>query len=173
MYSQWTKSGSALLTHYPQADAEVVKAAIVLHDIGWYSIDEEDIFKKGFQSENFLQSDVRYLHESEGVRLSKPLLAQLGYDEAFVERVCLIIDGHDTRTFARSLGDEVVRDADKLWRFHVVGVSVAADWFKMAPCQYARRLEKDVIPQLHLPESVATAQSDLADTRRALCCTVL
>ncbi len=159
-----------LLEHYPQADAEVVKVGIILHDIGWYSIDEEDIFKKGFQSENFLQSDVRYLHESEGVRLAIPLLQDLGYDEVFIEKVTTIIDGHDTRKFAKSLEDEIVRDADKLWRFDVTGVSVAADWFKLTPSQYANRLETDVIPQLHLPESVAMAKADLANTKKMLCC---
>ena len=57
-----------LADRYPDADRLLVGVAIILHDIGWYSIDEEDIFKKGFQSENFMQSDVRYFHESEGVR---------------------------------------------------------------------------------------------------------
>ena len=159
-----------LIEHYPQADAEVCKVAIILHDIGWYSIDEDDIFKKGFLSENFLQSDVRYLHESEGVRLSISLLENLGYDKVFIEKVTTIIDGHDTRMFAKSLEDEIVRDADKLWRFGITGVSIAADWFKMTPSQYVSRLETDVIPQLHLPESIMIAKNDLAITRNALCC---
>lgn len=157
-----------LLEYYPQADADVVAAGIILHDIGWYSIDEDDIFKKGFQSENFLQSDVRYLHESEGVRLSEYILRGCGYDDTFIQKVQTIIDGHDTRTFAKSLEDEIVRDADKLWRFHVVGVSTAADWFKLTPTEYANRLEKDVIKQLHLAESVEMAKKDLIETRKQL-----
>lgn len=157
-----------LLGYYPQADADVVAAGIILHDIGWYSIDEDDIFKKGFQSENFLQSDVRYLHESEGVRLSEDILRGCGYDDTFIQKVQTIIDGHDTRTFAKSLEDEIVRDADKLWRFHVVGVSTAADWFKLTPTEYANRLEKDVIKQLHLAESVEMAKKDLIETRKQL-----
>lgn len=162
-----------LLDHYPEADAELTQVAIILHDIGWYSIDEEEIFAKGFSGPNMLQSDVRYLHESEGVRLAKPLLQGLGYSEVFIEKVCTIIDGHDTRTFSRSLEDEIVRDADKLWRFHVVGVSVAADWFKLTPAQYADRLEKEIIAQLHRPESVSMALADLQETCRLLCCQVL
>lgn len=157
-----------LLEYYPQADADVVAAGIILHDIGWYSIDEDDIFKKGFQSENFLQSDVRYLHESEGVRLCEDILRGCSYDDTFIQKVQTIIDGHDTRTFAKSLEDEIVRDADKLWRFHVVGVSTAADWFKLTPTEYANRLEKDVIKQLHLAESVEMAKKDLIETRKQL-----
>ena len=162
-----------LLAFYPNVDADVVAAAIILHDIGWYSIDEEEIFTKGFQSENFLQSDVRYLHESEGVRLCVDVLRGCGYDETFIKKVQTIIDGHDTRLFAKSKEDEIVRDADKLWRFHVVGVSVAADWFKMTPCKYAARLEIDVIKQLHLAESVEMAKTDLAATRKLLLCPIL
>jgi CRISPR/Cas system-associated endonuclease Cas3-HD len=162
-----------LLKFYPNVDADVVAAAIILHDIGWYSIDEEEIFTKGFLSENFLQSDVRYLHESEGVRLCVDVLRGCGYDETFIKKVQTIIDGHDTRLFAKSKEDEIVRDADKLWRFHVVGVSVAADWFKMTPCKYTARLETDVIKQLHLKESVEMAKMDLEATRKLLLCAVL
>lgn len=157
-----------LLASYPEADADLVAASIILHDIGWYSIDEDDIFKKGFQSENFMQSDVRYLHESEGVRLSAEVLKGIGYDDAFIRKVGEIIDGHDTRKFAKSLEDKIVRDSDKLWRFHVVGVSVAADWFKQTPTQYANRLETDIVPLLDLPESVEMARADLAETRQLL-----
>lgn len=162
-----------LLASYPEADADLVAASIILHDIGWYSIDEDDIFKKGFQSENFMQSDVRYLHESEGVRLSAEVLKGIGYDDAFIRKVGEIIDGHDTRKFAKSLEDKIVRDSDKLWRFHVVGVSVAADWFKQTPTQYANRLETDIVPLLDLPESVEMARADLAETRQLLLCGVI
>ena len=111
-----------------------------------------------------MQSDVRYLHESEGVRLSQPLLKDLGYDDAFIEKVITIIDGHDTRGFAKSLEDEIVRDADKLWRFTVAGVSVACDWFKQTPGKYCARLGTDIIPQLHLKESKEMAEADLKAT---------
>lgn len=159
--------------HYPNADIDLVTAGIILHDIGWYSIDEEDIFKKGFQSENFMQSDVRYLHESEGVRLATEVLKSLNCEDNFIEKVNTIIDGHDTRGFAKSLEDEIVRDADKLWRFTVTGVSVACDWFKQTPGIYCNRLETDIIPLLHLPESVALATKDLEETRKILCCEIL
>jgi uncharacterized protein len=36
------------LEEHPQADELVVRLAILLHDIGWYKIDEADIFSKGF-----------------------------------------------------------------------------------------------------------------------------
>jgi CRISPR/Cas system-associated endonuclease Cas3-HD len=159
--------------HYPDADRDLVAAAIILHDIGWYSIDEEDIIKKGFQTKNFMKSDVRYLHESEGVRLSKPLLEGLDQTPEFIEKVAAIIDGHDTRDFAKSLEDELVRDADKLWRFSVTGVSVACTWFNQTPSNYCNRLESDIIPLLHRPESKEIAKEDLEATRNMLCADII
>lgn len=149
-----------LADHYPKADREIVAAAILLHDIGWYSIDEKDIFEKGF-GPNMMESDVRFLHEKEGVRLSAPLLQKMGYTDGFIEAVGFIIDGHDTRAFARSKEDEIVRDADKLWRFTVTGISVACDWFKTTPSGYYERLKSHSLKQLHLPESVMMAEQEL------------
>ena len=67
-----------LLKEYPNADKDIVSAAIILHDTGWYSIDEEEIFSKGF-GPNMMESDVRFLHEKEGVRLSAEVLSKLNY----------------------------------------------------------------------------------------------
>jgi len=127
-----------LLTHYPEADADVVSLAILLHDIGWYKIDMVDIIEKGF-GPNMMQSDVRIRHEVEGVRMSRDVLSQTGWPEDVIAQVGAIIDGHDTRPYPRSLNDRVVRDADKLWRFTVAGAAVGADWFKQTPQDYVRR----------------------------------
>jgi HD superfamily phosphodiesterase len=156
-----------LLDHYPEADEDIVSLAILLHDIGWWSIDETDIFEKGF-GPNMMQSDVRFLHESEGVRLSREVLEKTGWPEAVITAVGDIIDGHDTRPDPRSLNDRLVRDADKLWRFTVTGVSVACDWFKMNPHQYADRLEKTGLSQLETEAGLKMATEELAITRQAL-----
>ncbi|MEY4696377.1 MAG: hypothetical protein RIT14_805 [Pseudomonadota bacterium] len=155
-----------LLEAHPQADRDIVSLAILLHDIGWYSIDMEDIIEKGF-GPNMMQSDVRFLHESEGVRLSRPVLEETGWSEDVILAVAEIIDGHDTRPEPRHLNDRLVRDADKLWRFGVTGVSVACDWFKMTPGQYAARLEKQV-DQLETEVGRQWAAEELRATRAAL-----
>ena len=129
-----------LLTHYPEADADVVLLAILLHDIGWYGIDMVEIVEKGF-GPNMMQSDVRIRHEVEGVRMSREVLTETSWSEDVIARVGAIIDGHDTRPYPRSLDDRLVRDADKLWRFTVAGAAVAVDWFKCTPQDYVRRQE--------------------------------
>jgi len=155
-----------LLKRYPDADEDIVSLAILLHDIGWYSIDMRDIIEKGF-GPNMMQSEVRLLHEREGVRMSREVLELTHWPEPVIAAVGEIIDGHDTRPHARSLNDRLVRDADKLWRFTVTGVAVACDWFKLTPRQYADRLEQ----QLAILETEAGRQMAalaLAETRAAL-----
>ena len=155
-----------LLDHHPQADRDIVSLAILLHDIGWYSIDMEDIIEKGF-GRNMMQSDVRFLHETEGVRLCRPVLQETGWPEDTILAVSEIIDGHDTRATPRHLNDQLVRDADKLWRFSVTGVSVACDWFKMTPHQYADRLiEQTAVLETDIGRQWAAAE--LQATRATL-----
>ena len=156
-----------LLGVYPEADRDICSLAILLHDIGWYSIDMGRILSEGFSGENFLQSDVRYLHESEGVRMATEVLQRTGWSEDIIESVCEIIDGHDTRPDPRHLNDRVVRDADKLWRYSVPGIAVICDWMKMTPRQYADRLENQY-QKLETDHGRQMAKDQLAQTRIAL-----
>jgi hypothetical protein len=159
-----------LLERHPEADADVVLLAIMFHDTGWAVIDEERIFREGFATgdgEVDLSSDVRILHEKEGVRLAA---AALGgeWDASVVEEVVAIIDGHDSRLHALSRNDELVKDADKLWRYSVTGLSVSCDWFSMTPGQYAARLERQVREALFTDAAREIGARDLAQSRAIL-----
>lgn len=161
-----------LLDHYTAADRDVCVLAILLHDIGWFTIDNETIINEGFRSDNFLQSDVRYLHEAEGVRLGTEVLRETGWSEVVIAQVCEIIDGHDTRADPHHLNDRIVRDADKLWRNSVTGIAVACDWFAITPGAYADRL----VAQFDKYETEfgrALAEAELAESRKALMLHVL
>ncbi len=156
---------------YPEADGLIVRLAILLHDTGWHGIDEERIYREGFGDDpagDWKRSDVRYLHEERGCAIATDILPGLGYDTETLGRVCAIIDGHDTREEAYSLEDELVRDADRLWRFTTVGIGVAADWFKMTPAEYAARLEKKVFRELKTDAAREIARRELAASRSAL-----
>ncbi len=156
-----------LLDHYEDADRDICSLAILLHDIGWYSIDMDQIINEGFRGENFLQSDVRYLHESEGVRLGTEVLRATGWGETIIAAVCEIIDGHDTRPSPHHLNDSIVRDADKLWRFSVTGVAIACDWMDMTPHEYARRL-RDQFDKLETEMGRNFAIAELKVTEKEL-----
>jgi HD domain len=156
-----------LLDHFPDADRDVCLLAILLHDIGWWSIDMDTIIAQGFRSDNILQSDVRYLHEAEGVRLGTEVLRATGWDDAIIAQVCEIIDGHDTRPDPRHLNDRIVRDADKLWRYEVTGTAVGCDWFGETPSQNCERNEK-ILEKFETEPGRAMATAALAATRKAL-----
>jgi len=159
-----------LLERHAEADADVVLLAIMFHDTGWAVIDEERIFREGFATgdeEVDLSSDVRILHEKEGARLAAEALAG-AWDPAVVEEVAAIIDGHDSRLHALSRNDELVKDADKLWRYSVTGLSVSCDWFSMTPGQYAARLERQVREALFTDAAREIGARDLAQSRAIL-----
>jgi HD domain-containing protein len=160
-----------LLERHPEADADVVLLAVMFHDAGWAVIDEERVYAEGFGTadrEIDLASDVRILHEKEGARLATEALGALGEPAALVEEVAAIIDGHDSRPHALSRNDELVKDADKLWRYSLTGVSVGCDWFSMTPGEYAARLERQVPDALFTDAAREIGARDLAETRAVL-----
>jgi cytochrome P450 len=156
-----------LLEHHPQADRDVVLLAIMLHDIGWAVVDQEAIYRDGF-GPDMAQSAVRIAHEREGARLAADILTELGYPPQTRDRVTEIIDGHDTRTHALSTEDELVKDADALWRFSVAGIGIACDWFSMTPAEYADLVESQIDGRLFTEAARGIARADLAQTRRLL-----
>jgi HD domain len=156
-----------LLAQQPGVDAEIVSLAILLHDIGWAVVDQDAIFRDGF-GPGMMQSEVRRAHEREGARLAREILGELGYPEATIERVAEIIDGHDTRAHALSAEDEVVKDADVLWRFSVAGIGIGCDWFGMTPTEYADHTEPQIEGRLFTDAAREIGRAELAQTRRIL-----
>ena len=119
----------ALVDLIPEADAAVVLPAILLHDVGWSTVDEADVLEAiapgGGRPELVRQ------HEVEGARIAGDVLAGLGYDVELVARVVAIIDGHDSREHALSVEDSIVKDADKIWRLTPDGLDVVSGWFDL------------------------------------------
>ena len=155
-----------LLAVHPEADRDVVLLAIMLHDIGLHAFDMADIVEKGF-GPGKMRSDIRVLHEKEGARLARKMLSLTNWPAMLVDAVASIIDGHDTRVQSRSLEDRLVRDADKLWRYTTTGVSVACDWFRKTPHQYADQIETE-IAVIETEAARMMATEELARTRAAL-----
>lgn len=145
---------------HPEADALVVRVAILLHDTGWARVDETKIISEGFRGD-WRTSDIRFQHEKHGCEIAREVLPPLGYDDAFIDRVTAIIDGHDTRPESYSIEDSLVRDADRLWRFHTTGIALASGWFALTPAEYARRLRSEIIPELKTDAAVRIALAEL------------
>jgi HD superfamily phosphodiesterase len=117
----------ALLASLPDADPEVVLPAILLHDTGWSTVPDEEILEA--IAPGGARPDLVLQHEKEGARIATEVLKGLGRDDEIVRRVIEIIDGHDSRLIALSPEDEVVKDADKLWRVTPHGIQIVCGWF--------------------------------------------
>ena len=145
---------------YPDADAELVRVATLLHDTGWAHVDESRIISEGFAGD-WRKAAIRYEHEKQGCDVARRVLPDLGYDADFIERICAIIDGHDTRPEAHSLEDALMRDADRLWRFDQAGIALASSWFGMDPATYTDRLATEIVPELITQAAHDMAAADL------------
>ncbi|KIS27454.1 hydrolase [Arthrobacter sp. SPG23] len=145
---------------YPEADAELVRVATLLHDTGWAHVDESRIISEGFAGD-WRKAAIRYEHEKQGCDVARRVLPGLGYSMEFIERVCMIIDGHDTRPVAKSLEDALMRDADRLWRFDQAGIALASSWFNMDPATYTDRLAEEIVPELITQAAHDMASADL------------
>lgn len=119
----------ALLAVTPDADEEVVLAAILLHDTGWSTVAEHQILEAIAPGGG--RPDLIRKHEIEGARIAGGILSDLGFTADTIERVVTIIDGHDSRLTALSTEDAVVKDADKLWRVTPHGIATVCGWFDL------------------------------------------
>lgn len=155
-----------LCAAYPRANSKLVRVAVLLHDTGWARVDESRILSEGF-APGGLTSNIRFEHEAEGCNVAREVLPPLGYAADFVDAVCGIIDGHDTRNHAKSLEDALVKDSDRLWRFHPCGVALGSNWFGISPAEYLERLGAEV-PMLFTEASRAMGAADLERTRSLL-----
>jgi len=155
-----------LLAAHPAADEEVVLPAIILHDIGWKLIPEEDY--AGAFGPRITRPDVRRRHEVEGARIAASILDELDGFTSVRDEVVTIIDGHDTRLTALSLNDELVKDADKLWRFSTLGTTIDSRRFGIPWSVHVAWLRSRIDEWMFTDAGAALAHETLDETIRAV-----
>jgi HD superfamily phosphodiesterase len=149
-----------LLACYPEADESVVLPAVILHDVGWKTIPEEEQLTAF--GPNMSNADLRRQHEKEGARIAGDILDKLNYDPKKAEEIMAIIDGHDSRDAPLSLNDRLVKDADKLWRFTPEGVEIDHRRFGFAREDYLVWLEKQIDAWMNTREAQQIARQLIA-----------
>ena len=155
-----------LLLAHPAADADVVIPAILLHDVGWKSIPEED---QGRAYGPIVEDEsLRRHHEIEGARIANEILSAIHYDPRKQEMIACIIDGHDSRLESLSEEDSVVKDADKLWRFTLVGVDIHHLQFCKALSEYVPWLGRQVDRWFFTERGKQMAREEFAKVEHAL-----
>lgn len=155
-----------LLQSYSQAEEDIVLPAILLHDVGWKTIPEDELMES-FGPRMKSKANQRR-HETEGVKIADSILSKVGYPRASIDRILRIIDGHDTRLEARSLNDKLVKDADKLWRFTPTGVGIDHQRFGVKVTELLRHLDGVVDQWMFTPEAKTMARAALVEARKEL-----
>ena len=152
-----------LLAFYPKADEEIVLPAIVLHDVGWKMVPEER--QLSAFGPKVKDKKTQRIHETEGVKIAEEILTLLNYDKEKILEILSIIDGHDTRLEALSVNDQLVKDADKLWRFTPAGVDIDHARFGIPRDSYMKWLDTVIEDWLFTPEAKKMAHEALADAK--------
>lgn len=128
----------ALLDRISDADENIVLPAILLHDIGWSTVDEREALEAISPGHDRNLKHLIIQHEVEGARIAREILSDANVPDADINEITDIISGHDTRVEALSLNDAVVKDADKVWRVTPHGRRVVMDWFGLDADQSLR-----------------------------------
>ena len=152
-----------LLAHHPKADEEIVLPAIVLHDVGWKMVAEEK--QLSAFGPKVKDKKTQRMHETEGVKIAEEILTFLNYDKEKILEILSIIDGHDTRPEALSLNDQLVKDADKLWRFTPTGVDIDHTRFGIPRDSYMKWLDTVIDDWLFTPQAREMAHAALTEAK--------
>lgn len=154
-----------LLLGHPQADADVVIPAVLLHDVGWKSIPEAQA-EKAYGPVTEDNALIRF-HETEGARIATEILGAVGYEPAKTQAIARIIDGHDTRLVSLSLEDSIVKDSDKIWRFMPVGVDYHHRQFGKPLAEYLPWLAAQIDRWFFTEQAKRCARESIALAERA------
>ncbi len=131
-----------MLLEMEGGDEDVVMPAIILHDVGWIKVPEDEQHK-GFGPD--IQSPrVVKKHELEGVEIAKGILEAIDYNKEKMAQILEIIKGHDSRKEADSMNESIVKDADKLWRFSREGFTIDCDRFDLKPMERVKKKDLDI-----------------------------
>ncbi|GAA4287891.1 HD domain-containing protein [Georgenia daeguensis] len=146
---------TALLAQTPEASAEVVLPAILLHDTGWSAVPEEHILEA--IAPQARRPELVRAHEIAGARIAREILTDLRHDPGDIEKIVAIVDGHDSRAEALSVDDACVKDADKLWRITPHGLSTVQRWFGLDAEEALRLVASRTHEHLHTAAGRAMA----------------
>ncbi len=155
-----------LLSQLPQAEADIVLPAILLHDVGWKRVPQDQLLNA--IGRNPSRPDLVRDHELYGVEIAQGILERNGTDAAQIAAILAIIDGHDTTREARSLNDAAMKDADKGWRTTPHGMRIIRGWYDWSLAEYADMVSTLSNPRLLTAPGKAMAEGFTASLRAEL-----
>ena len=156
----------ALLAQLPEADPDIVLPAILLPDVGWKRVPQDQLLNA--IGRNPSRPDLVRDHELFSVEIARNILQGEGLGGAWINAVLAIIDGHDTTREARSLNDAVVKDADKGWRTTPHGMRIIRGWYDWSLADYIDMVTNLSNPRLLTAPGKAMAEGFTASLRAEL-----
>jgi HD superfamily phosphodiesterase len=157
-----------LLAAHPEADPDIVLPAVLLHDIGYMAVPSDDHLKGLAGAVKGWEPDITRRHEIEGAALAGQILGEAGWDPQRTAAIQDIVDGHDSRAEAVSREDELVKDADKLWRYTESAVRICHRWMERTPEAFMDWVGSEIERWLFTAEARRVARRELAASRAAL-----
>jgi HD superfamily phosphodiesterase len=146
-------------------DPGIVIPSILLHDIGWKMIPEEDHLKMFGPG---LDKRLQRIHERKGARMAGQILKEVGYPEKQAKAIVSIIKSHDTSSRPRSLNGRIVKDSDRLWRFSRKGFTIDRMRFKVLPQEYLSYLEKRIEEWFFTESAREIAREEIQKRRKGI-----
>ena len=159
----------ALLREVPEAQESVVLPAILLHDVGWKRVPQDQLLNA--IGRNPSRPDLVRAHELYGVEIARDILSGLRPEGVDIDAVLAIIDGHDTDKSARSVNDAVMKDADKGWRTTPHGMRIIRGWYGWSLAEYIDMVTHVSNPHLLTAPGRAMAEGFTASLRAELALT--
>ena len=157
-----------LLAADPEADPDIVLPAVLLHDIGYMAVPSDDHLKGLAGAVKGWEPDITRRHEIQGAALAREILGEVGWDAGRTAAIQDIIDGHDSRAEAVSREDELVKDADKLWRYTESAVRICHSWMDLTPDGFMDWVGSEIDRWLFTDAARQVARRELAASREAL-----
>ena len=150
-------------------NARIVEPAIILHDVGWSRLEPEDItIAFGVLAEGEEAERLNRIHELEGASIAGQILQSLDYDPLLIEKITSIIRTHDSGIDIRSPEEDIVKDADKLWRSSKVGFWQEAERQHLDPEQLHRFLNERYKEWFFTSTALTLAGEDLEERAKEL-----
>ena len=157
-----------LLTAHPEVDPDIVLPAVLLHDIGYMAVPSDDHLKGLAGAVKGWEPDITRRHEIQGAALAGEILAGVGWDAGRTAAIQDIVDGHDSRAEAVSREDELVKDADKLWRYTESAVRICHSWMELTPEAFMEWVGSEIDRWFFTAAARDIARRELAASREAL-----
>ena len=103
-------------------DKKIVEPAVILHDVGWSQLKPDEIkIAFGVKAKGEKSKQFNRIHEIEGARIAREILAKLDYDRSCTDEIVRIIQRHDSGKNPQTIEEKLVKDADRLWRVSKIG----------------------------------------------------